>query len=176
VVKKITPSLRGELEITDAIQHLLNDGADVEFQFIQGWWKDTGKPEDLLEANQFVLQELQPSNEGKIEEDVTISGITNIGKNTIVHGQTTIRGPVILGENCEIGPDAYIGPYTSLGNHVKIENSEIENSIVMEGARIACRKRIIDSLIGMKANVVCTKDNIPSGTKLILGDMTYVRI
>jgi glucose-1-phosphate thymidylyltransferase len=176
VVKKITPSWRGELEITDAIQHLLNDGADVEFQFIQGWWKDTGKPEDLLEANQFVLQELQPSNKGKVEENAIITGVVNVGKDTIIHGNTTIRGPVILGENCEIGPDVYIGPYTSLGNHVKIENSEIENSIVMEGARIACGKRIIDSIIGMKANVVCAKDNIPSGAKLILGDMTYVGI
>jgi len=176
IVKKIKPSWRGELEITDAIQHLLDSGAKVEFQFVKGWWKDTGKPEDLLEANQFVLQELQSSNEGKIEENASISGIVNLGKNTIVHGRSTIRGPVILGENCEIGPDVYIGPYTSIGNNVKIENSEIENSIVMNGARIACGKRIIDSLIGMKANVVCSKDNIPSGVKLILGDMTYVGI
>ncbi|OGD54861.1 glucose-1-phosphate thymidylyltransferase [Candidatus Bathyarchaeota archaeon RBG_13_38_9] len=176
VVRKIKPSWRGELEITDAIQHLIDSGANVEFQFVQGWWKDTGKPEDLLEANQLVLQELQSSNKGKVEEGAIVSGIVNFGKDTIIHRRSTIRGPVILGENCEIGPDTYIGPYTSIGNGVTIKNSEIENSIVMDNAHIACGKRIIDSLIGMKANVVCSKDNIPSGVKLILGDMTYVGI
>jgi glucose-1-phosphate thymidylyltransferase len=176
VVRKIKPSWRGELEITDAIQDLIDNGANVEFQFVQGWWKDTGKPEDLLEANQLVLQELQSSNKGKIEEGANISGTLNLGKDTTIHGPSTIRGPVIIGENCEIGPDTYIGPYTSIGNEVTIKNSEIENSIVMDGAYIACGKRIIDSLIGMKSNVVCSKDNIPSGAKLILGDMTYVGI
>lgn len=175
-IEKIKPSWRGELEITDAIQVLLNSGAKVCFQFVQGWWKDTGRPEDLLEANQLVLQELQPFNEGIVEDGATVTGSAGIGKDTVVHGRTTIRGPVILGEHCEIGPNVYIGPYTSIGNDVTIRNSEVENSIIMDGAYIECGKRIIDSLIGMKANVVSSEDNVPKGLKLILGDLTYIGI
>jgi len=175
-IKKIKPSWRGELEITDAIQVLLDSGAKVGFQFVQGWWKDTGRPEDLLDANQLVLQELQPLNEGVMEDGAIVTGCARIGKDTIIHGRTTVRGPVILGQHCEIGPNVYIGPYTSIGNHVTIRNSEVENSIIMDGAHIECGKRIIDSLIGMKAKIVSSEENVPKGTRLILGDMTYISI
>jgi len=175
-INKIKPSWRGELEITDAIQVLLEGGAKVDVQFVQGWWKDTGRPEDLLEANQLVLQELQPLNEGVIENGATVSGSVKIGRDTIIHSRTTIRGPAILGEHSQIGPNVYLGPYTSIGNNVTIRNSEVENSIVMSDAHIECGKRIIDSLIGMKAKVVCSEDSVPRGTKLILGDMTYISI
>jgi len=175
-IEKIKPSWRGELEITDAIQVLMDSGAKVDVQFVQGWWKDTGRPEDLLEANQLVLQELQPLNEGVIENGATVAGSVKIGKDTVIHGRTTIRGPVILGEHCEIGPNVYIGPYTSIGSYVTVRNSEVENSIIMDGAHIECGKRIIDSLIGMKAKIVSSEDNVPKGTRLILGDMTYISI
>jgi len=175
-IEKIKPSWRAELEITDAIQALMDSGAKVDVQFVQGWWKDTGRPEDLLEANQLVLQELQPLNEGVIENGATVAGSVKIGKDTVIDGRTTIRGPVILGEHSQVGPNVYIGPYTSIGSNVMIRNSEVENSIVMDGAQIECGKRIIDSLIGMKAKVVCSKDSVPKGTKLILGDMTYISI
>jgi len=175
-IGRIKPSWRGELEITDAIQVLLEGGAKVGVQFVQGWWKDTGRPEDLLEANQLVLQELQPLNEGVIENGATVSGSVKIGKDTIIHSRTTIRGPAILGEHSQIGPNVYLGPYTSIGNNVTIRNSEVENSILMDGAYVECGKRIIDSLIGMKAKVVCSEDSVPKGTKLILGDMTYISI
>ena len=175
-IKKIKPSWRGELEITDAVQVLLESGAKVGFQLVQGWWKDTGRPEDLLEANQLVLQELQPLNEGIVEDGATVTGSARISRDTIIHSRTTIRGPVILGEHCEIGPNVYIGPYTSIGNDVTIRNTEVENSIVMDGAYIDCGKRIIDSLIGTKAKIVGFEDNVPKGLKLILGDMTYISI
>jgi len=175
-IEKIKPSWRGELEITDAIQVLMDSGAKVDVQFVQGWWKDTGRPEDLLEANQLVLQELQPLNEGVIEKGAILTGSVKTGKDTVIHGQTTIRGPVILGERCEIGPNVYIGPYTSIGSDVTVRNSEVENSIIMDGAHIECGKRIIDSLIGMKAKIVSSEDNVPKGTRLILGDMTYISI
>ena len=175
-IKKIKPSWRGELEITDAVQTLLDKGAKIEVQVVQGWWKDTGRPEDVLEANQLVLRDLNPLNEGRIEEGVTVSGDIRIGKNTIIRSRTTVRGPAIVGEHCEIGPDAYIGPYTSIGNDATIRNSEVENSIVMDGSYIECGKRITDSLIGTKVKVVSSENNIPRGLKLILGDMTYVSI
>jgi len=175
-IRKIRPSWRGELEITDAIQTLLDSGAKIEVQSVQGWWKDTGRPEDILEANQLVLRDLDPLNEGRIEDGATVSGDIRIGKNTIVHSRTTVRGPAIVGEHCEIGPDAYIGPYTSIGNDATVRNSEVENSIVMDGSYIECGKRITDSLIGMKVRVVSSENNIPRGLKLVLGDMTYVSV
>ena len=175
-IRQIKPSWRGELEITDAIQTLLNHGAKIEVQSVQGWWKDTGRPEDLLEANQLVLRDLEPLNEGTIEDSATVEGDVQIGKNTIVHGRTTVRGPSIIGEHCEIGPNAYVGPYTSIGGNSIIKDSEIENSIVMDGVYIECGKRIIDSVIGTKAKVVSFENNVPRGLKLILGDMTYISI
>jgi dTDP-glucose pyrophosphorylase len=98
-VKQIKPSWRGELEITDTIQILLETGARVEVQKVQGWWKDTGKPEDLLEANQLILQELQPYNHGKVEETASLTNNVGVGEGTVIHGRTTIRGPVIIGEH-----------------------------------------------------------------------------
>jgi len=175
-IRQIKPSWRGELEITDAIQTLLNQGAKIEVQSVQGWWKDTGRPEDLLEANQLVLRDLEPLNEGTVEHSATVEGDVQIGKNTVVHGRTTVRGPSIIGQHCEIGPNAYVGPYTSIGSNSTIKDSEIENSIVMDGVYIECGKRIIGSLIGTKAKVVSFENNVPRGLKLILGDMTYISI
>ncbi|MFH2111229.1 MAG: glucose-1-phosphate thymidylyltransferase [Candidatus Bathyarchaeota archaeon] len=174
--KKIKPSWRGELEITDTIQTLLTDGATVNVQKVQGWWKDTGKPEDLLEANQLILQELKPYNHGKLEESASLTNNVGVGKGTIIHNRTTIRGPVIIGENCEIGPNSYIGPYTSIGDNVTLINTELENSIVMNGTRIDCGKRIIDSLIGKNVEIFDTNQNVPKGYKLILGDASKVTL
>ena len=174
--KKIKPSWRGELEITDTIQTLLTDGAKVNVQKVQGWWKDTGKPEDLLEANQLVLQELKPYNHGKLEESASLTNNVGVGEGTIIHNRTTIRGPVIIGENCEIGPNTYIGPYTSIGDNVTLINTELENSIVMNGARIDCGKRITDSLIGKNVEILDTNQNVPKSYKLILGDASKVTL
>ncbi len=103
---------------------------------------------NLLEANRLILQELQPYNHGKVEETATLTNNVGVGEGTVIHGRTTIRGPVIIGEHCEIGPNTYIGPYTSIGDHVRIANTKIENSIVMSGARILCGRKMTDSLIG----------------------------
>ena len=175
-VRKIKPSWRGELEITDTIQTLLTDGHKVSVQKVQGWWKDTGKPEDLLEANQLILQELQPYNQGKVEETATITNNVGIGEGTTIHSRTTIRGPVVIGEHCEIGPNAYIGPYTSIGDHVRIANTEIENSIVMSDTSIDCGKRITDSIIGKNVEILDYERNLPRGHKLILGDSSKVTL
>jgi len=175
-IKNIKPSWRSEFEITDAIQILLDSGAKIDIQTVQGWWKDTGRPEDLLEANQLVLQELQPLNEGVVEDGASMTGPVRIGKDTVIHDRAAIRGPVIVGQRCEIGPNSYIGPYTSIGNGAVIRNSEVENSIVMDGAHIDCGKRIVDSLIGSKANIIGYDCNLPRGLKLILGDLAYVSI
>ena len=130
----------------------------------------------LLEANQLVLHELQPYNLGKVEETALVSNSVGIGEGSVVHGRTTIRGPVIIGDHCEIGPNTYIGPYTSVGDHARIANTEIENSIIMSGARIDCGKRITDSLIGKNVEIVNADQGVPKGHKLILGDASKVTL
>lgn len=176
-IKKLKPSWRNELEITEAIQNLIDTNHLVHAKIVTGWWKDTGKPEDILEANQLVLTELQPSLEGTIENGVTIMGIVNIGENTIIKEGTRIRGPVIIGKNCSIGPNTYVGPYTSIGDNVTIIGGEIESSIIIGDTFINCGKRIIDSLIGKNSKIVSIKEQLPeSAYKLIIGENSSVSI
>ncbi len=174
-VKNIKPSWRNELEIVDAIQFLVDHGKTVKVKFVDDWWKDTGKPEDLLEANQLVLQEISPSIEGSIEEHSKIVGNVSIGKGTIIKS-STIRGPIIIGNNCEIGQNTYIGPYTSIGNNCRIIGAEIENSIVMDNTLIECRKRIVDSIIGKGSTVTSNAHQLPQGLKFVIGDSTYLSL
>jgi glucose-1-phosphate thymidylyltransferase len=175
-LKKIKPSWRGELEITDTLQTLLTDGARVGVQKVQGWWKDTGKPEDLLEANQLILGEIESFNKGTVSESAILTGNVQVGDNSVINGRSTIRGPVVIGEHCEIGPNCYIGPYTSIGDHCKVANAEIENCIIMAGVRIDCSQRIIDSLIGKNVEITDARQNVPKGHKLILGDASKVTL
>ncbi|WXG45008.1 MAG: glucose-1-phosphate thymidylyltransferase [Promethearchaeati archaeon SRVP18_Atabeyarchaeia-1] len=173
VVRRLKPSWRGELEITDAIQMLLDEGRTVGYRMVDGWWKDTGKPEDLLEANHLILSDIKPNNEGILEEGVNVLGNVVIGKNSTLRKNTCVRGPAIIGENCKIGPDTYVGPYTSIGNNVSISGGEVENSIIMDGVSISCDKRIVDSLIGRDAKIT-TNSAKPSGCRLVIGDNTYI--
>jgi len=175
-LKHIKPSWRGELEITDTIQTLLTRDAKVNIQKVKGWWKDTGKPEDLLEENQLILGELEPYNKGTVEDSVTITNKVAIGEDSIIHSRTTIRGPAIIGDRCEIGLNTYIGPYTSIGDNNTIWNTEIENNIIMEGTHIDCGRRITDSLIGRNVTILSHQQSIPEGHRLILGDMATVTL
>jgi len=173
--KHIKPSWRNELEITDAIQKLIEEGHKVGYDMVDGWWKDTGKPEDLLEANQLVLSDIQPCNNGTVEDDASVAGNVVIGERTVIRKNTTVRGPAIIGKDCRIGPDTYVGPYTSIGNNVTITGGEVENSIVMDGAAIECNLRIVDSLIGRDAKIASNPAK-PRGSRFVLGDNTYIGI
>jgi len=173
-IRRLKPSWRNELEITDAIQTLLDDGLEVRHRLVKGWWKDTGRPEDILEANQLVLSELSPYNRGTLEQDVKTSGIVCVGEGTVVHAGSTLRGPLILGENCEIGPDAYIGPYTSVGDNTTVRNTELENSIIMGECRIECKKRIVDSLIGCGTVITDSMNSLPRGSRFIIGENSII--
>jgi glucose-1-phosphate thymidylyltransferase len=175
-VKKIKPSWRNELEITDAIQFLLEHGKKISVQHIDGWWKDTGKPEDLLEANQLVLDDLQAKFEGSIDTSCQIIGKVSIGKNTVIKPNTRIKGPVIIGNNCEIGPNVYLGPYTSIGDSVKILSGEVEGSIIMQNVFINCNKRIIDSIIGRQSRLESGDAMYPSGLRFVVGESTLCRV
>lgn len=175
-IKTLKPSWRGELEITEAIQRLMDWGHNVGYSKVIGWWKDTGRPEDVLEANQLVLSELRLSVEGEVEDGVTVSGNVGIGKGTIVRRGCTIRGPVIIGKGCDIGPNTYIGPYTSIGDNVTMRGGEIENTIVVGDSVIECDRRIVDSLIGRNSRIISADKNVPRGYKLIIGESTLVSL
>jgi len=174
-IGNINLSWRNELEITDAIQYLIDKESRVDSAIVEDWWKDTGKPKDILEANQLVLDEMEPSNEGKVEDGADISGKVTIGKGTVIKEKAKIKGPAIIGEDCEIGPDAYIGPYTSIGNNSKIENAEIEYSVILDNATIRCREKIVDSLIGRDVKIH-GREKLPKGHKLVVGDHSEVEL
>jgi len=175
MIKQLKPSWRKELEITEAIQLLLEKGYNVGYQIVQDWWKDTGTPEDILEANRLVLDELKPEIRGKIENNASIQGRVAIGENSIIKEKALIRGPVIIGENTTIEPIAYIGPYTSIGNNVIIKRGEIENSIIMDNCTIDINDRITDSIIAPYSKII-SNNNTPHGKKFIIGERTHIQL
>ena len=172
-VKNIKPSFRDELEITDAIQWLIENGFKVHSETVTGWWKDTGKPEDIIEANQLILDDLTPYNKGTLK-DSTIKGRVAIDEGSIIE-KSVIKGPCIIGKNCHIGPDTYIGPYTSIGNCCRIKNGEIESSIIMDGTEIFCKKKIVDSLIGKDVKIK-ERSDLPKGHRFIIGDSSEIEV
>ena len=176
MIKQLRPSWRGELEITEAIQKLLEKGYNVGYEIVQGWWKDTGTPEDILEVNRLVLDELKLEIKGKIEDDSSIQGRVTIGKNSIIKENALIRGPAIIGENTTIEANVYVGPYTSIGNNVTIKRGEIENSIIMDHCIIDINDRIIDSLIAPSSRIISNTNNTPTGRRFILGERTYIEL
>ncbi len=170
--REIRPSWRGELEITDAIQRLIDWGMRVESHVIQGWWKDTGRLEDLLEANRMVLEGLEPRCEGEVDADSRLFGRVVIEEGARVE-RSVIRGPAIIGRGSLI-KDSFVGPFTSIYLRVRVEGSEIEHSIVLEDAVITeAGRRIEDSLIG-KEVTVARSSRRPEALRLVLGDHSRV--
>jgi glucose-1-phosphate thymidylyltransferase len=171
-VHAITPSWRGELEITDAIQWLVEHDYAVFPYVHRGWWIDTGKMEDMLEANSLVLDELEHYVAGYVDRDSQVNGKVTIEKGAEVIN-SRIRGPAIIGQDSHI-VNSYIGPFTSIYHHVQIRDSEIEHSIVLENSQILdIPQRIEDSLIGR--NVVIQRSPMkPKAHKLTLGDNSKV--
>ena len=172
--RAISPSGRGELEITDAIQHLVDSGRRVEPHIVRGWWKDTGRLEDMLEANRIVLDGLQARNEGEVRGRSQL-----IGKVVLEAGATVIdsivRGPAIIGERAQI-VNSYVGPFTSISRGVEIRNSEIEHAIVLENSRILdVPVRIEDSLVG-KDVLIRRTEAMPQALRFMLGDHSEVEL
>ncbi len=172
--RAIKPSGRGELEITDAIQWLIDQGRRVDPHIINGWWKDTGRLEDMLEANRIMLETLQPSIEGHVDSESKVEGVVVVEKGAEVIA-SNIRGPAIIGEGTRI-VNSFIGPYTSIYFGVEINGSEIEHSIILENSRITdIPGRIEDSLIGQ--NVEVSRSPLkPHAYRLMLGDNSRVGI
>lgn len=174
-IENIKPSWRGELEITDAIGYLVQKGYVVRAHVIQGWWKDTGKPEDLLEANRRILDAMEDGEcFGKIDESTTVQGRVCVGKGSIIAG-SLIRGPVVIGENCRI-VNSYVGPYTSIGNGVILENCEVENSILMDESKLSNLSARIDSSLIGKGVSISQNGKLPKAMKFVVGDLSSLEL
>jgi glucose-1-phosphate thymidylyltransferase len=173
-VNRIKPSSRNELEITDAIQDLIDRGLTVRPHIVEGWWKDTGKLEDMLEANRLILETFERKIEGSVDAESRVEGKVVIEKGAVVE-RSVIRGPAIIGRGARI-VHAYVGPFTSIGNEVDIKDTEIEHSIVLEGSSLRdLANRVIDSLIGR--NVRIWREPVkPSAYRFMLGDNSEVGI
>jgi glucose-1-phosphate thymidylyltransferase len=175
-IEALEPSWRGELEITEAIQGLLNQGHRVQSHVVHGWWKDTGKPGDVLHANRLVLDDIESDVRGTVEDDSSIVGRVQIGEGTVVESGAVVRGPVSIGENTEIGPDAYVGPYTSIGDDCEVDNVHIEASVAIGSNTVTADRTIIDSLLGREASVTTNEDKQPAGDRLVIGENSSLEL
>ena len=166
-VAAIEPSARGELEITDAIQWLIDHGLRVRHDRLEGWWLDTGKKDPLLESNRRVLDDLEPRVEGELDETSQVDGrvVIEPGARLV---NSHVRGPAIIGSGTVL-TNSYVGPFTSIYHGCEIVDSEIENSVVLERARIADVPRLVDSLIGRNTHVHRSAQR-PKATRLMIGD------
>jgi len=171
---RIKPSQRGELEITDAIQYLIEHKFHVQSHIVEGWWKDTGKLEDMLDANRMVLTGMATRVESRQLEDSEFHGHVHLDDDVVVK-RSVLRGPCIIGKGSKI-VDAYIGPFTSIGAGSHVENSEVENSILLENCRIEnIGSRMSDSLIGRNV-VVRRGSKPPRAYRLMVGDNSEITV
>ncbi len=176
MIAQLKPSWRGEYEITDAIQMLIERGYNVGYDFVTGWWKDTGTPEDILEANRLVLDEIEPEIKGVVEDDTCVQGRVFVDEGSVIKKGALVRGPCAIGKNTVIESGVYIGPYTSVGNNVTIKRGEIEGCVIMDDCVIDVNERIVDSLIGPHSYISTNTHTKPSGRRFVLGERSRVEL
>jgi|TARA_B110000438_G_scaffold85685_1_gene85162 glucose-1-phosphate thymidylyltransferase len=162
VIKKLRPSWRKELEITEALQLLMDSGLDIHHDYVTGWWKDTGTPKDILHANQLILESLKNQENGIF-----------IGDNCTIGSDAKIMGPVIIGDNCTIGSTTSLGPNVSIGKNSHLKNCNIKNSIVMDDCVICAPIKIIDSIISDGTEI---KNNNSNESVYLLGERSKISI
>ncbi|MDA8188949.1 MAG: glucose-1-phosphate thymidylyltransferase [Dehalococcoidales bacterium] len=173
-VHNIKPSARGELEITDTIQYLIDNGLHVHPHVITGWWIDTGKKDDMLEANRLILDTLESRILGTVDDSSQVYGKVVIEAGAEIRN-SVVRGPVIIGANTRV-VDSFVGPFTSIDYNCEIVGSEIEHSIVLENSKIIdIHGRVEDSLIGRNVEI-CKSEMKPKAFKMMLGDYSKVGI
>jgi glucose-1-phosphate thymidylyltransferase len=166
-VAAIEPSERGELEITDAIQWLIDAGERVRCELLTGWWIDTGKLTPLLEANRLLLERIETNIAGSVDEASLIDGRVVIEAGAVI-ANSTVRGPVVIGRDTTV-TDSFIGPFSAIGNRCVVTQSEIEHSVIMDGSSVIEIPRLEDSLIGSDAVVTRSKQK-PRSLRLMVGD------
>lgn len=172
-IDRITPSKRGELEITDAIQEMIYLGKRVNSFTLDTWWLDTGKKDDLLTANATVLDEWgKKSIKGKVDRSSKVLGRVTLSNNSLIKN-STIRGPVVIGENTVI-ENSFVGPHTSIGDDVRIVNSSIEHSVIMNSSEILDIERVEESLVGRRVKIF--RNSRHKTLRLMLGDDSVMEV
>jgi glucose-1-phosphate thymidylyltransferase len=174
IIDKLKPSWRGEFEITDALDMLLDNGDTIEYDSVTGWWKDTGTPEDILHANQLILDAIGTPQQFVIDDDAEVRGNIIIGKNSSISRDSFVTGPIIIGKNCSIGPAARLGPYISIGDNCVLKNCNIENSIIMSDCTIDAKIHLVDSIIAHGAEVQDHRE--PKKHQFLLGERSQIKL
>ncbi len=171
--RAIEPSARGELEITDAIQYLVDQGKRVEPHIVEGWWKDTGRLEDMLEANRLVLDTVERRIDGELT-DSTCEGRVVIEAGAVLE-RSTVRGPAVIGAGARL-TDAYVGPYSAIGERCVVERAEVENSILLEGSSVTdLGARVESSLLGRDVTIARSEGQ-PSAYRFLVGDRSEIGV
>ncbi len=172
--RTLEPSWRGELEITEAIQKLIEDDHTVRSEVVSGWWKDTGQLADMLEANRLVLEEIETSIEGEVDEDSRVEGRVVVAPGARLE-RSVVRGPAVIGAGACI-EDAYVGPYTSIGEDVHVRRSEVEHSIILAGSVVEdLGTRMEASLLGREVKLT-RSDGMPKTLRMLVGDKSEIKI
>jgi glucose-1-phosphate thymidylyltransferase len=173
IISRLKPSWRNELEITEALQMVLEEGYKITYNTVTDYWKDTGTPEDIIHANKFILEHTKSYFYGKKEEGVSIIGNVMVGENTLIKSGAKIIGPSIIGKNCTVHADTRIGPNTSIGDNSVISKCDIEDSIIMSGCNIDGDFKIRNSIIAFNCVIISKKSEdkmflLGEGTKISL--------
>ncbi|HVE92850.1 MAG TPA: glucose-1-phosphate thymidylyltransferase [Actinomycetota bacterium] len=171
--RAIQPSWRGELEITDAIQHMVTAGLDVRPHLVRGWWLDTGKKDDMLEANRTVLESIPPRMEGEVDTASRIEGRVVVEAGATIL-RSHVRGPAVIGAGARV-TDSYIGPFTAVGEGCVVESSEVEHSILMTDSQVSGVRRVSDSILGRRS-VVSRDGSSPVAYRFMIGDQSTVGV
>jgi glucose-1-phosphate thymidylyltransferase len=172
--RTLKPSWRGELEITEAIQELIDRGCDVRSEVVRGWWKDTGQLADMLEANRLVLEEIESAIEGQVDESSRVEGRVVIEAGATIE-RSVVRGPAVIGADARI-EDAYVGPYTSIGEGVRVCRSEVEHSIILAGSVVEdLGTRMEASLLGREVRLTRSA-GMPKTLRMLVGDKSEIEL
>jgi glucose-1-phosphate thymidylyltransferase len=171
--KAIEPSWRNELEITDAIQHMVDGGLEVLAHIHEGWWLDTGKKDDMLEANRVILETIERRLDGEVDGDSSVGGrvIVEAGAKVV---RSQIRGPAVIGAGAEVS-DSYIGPFTAVGDACRVTSSEVEHSILLAESKLIGVARVTDSILGRGAEVV-RGEGSPRAYRFMVGDLSSISV
>jgi len=177
IVAGLRPSARGELEVTEAIWQLHQSGARLAVHRVDGWWKDTGKPDDLLEANEFVLRTRTAWRvDGTVHPGAVVQGPVDLGAGAIVDAGARVDGPAVIGPRARLRPGTVIGPSTAIGTDVEIDGASIRRSIVMDRCRVRGRIRLADSILGRDVELVGGAAEPAAEATMVLGDAARVRL
>lgn len=174
VIDNLKPSWRGELEITDALDMLINDGNNIEYDIVTGWWKDTGTPEDIIHANKLVLDSIGTENQFLIDSDAQIKDQIIVGKGSTISRDSFVKGPVIIGKNCKIGPSVRLGPYVSVGDNCKLTKCEIQDSIIMNDCVIDAKVDFSNSIIAHNSEI--QDSDVSKKHQFLLGERSYLKL